>query len=120
MIGHGLDCNDVAMRFRHGAAERAAAVVWLLAGLALAGARWWLLPVLILPVLAVIASIRRGTDIDVDGVTVRAVLTKRIFPWNEVAELRPDGARRVVLVRTDGRTIALPAVRPADLPRLVQ
>ena len=106
--------------FRHGAAERAAAVVWLMACSALATARWWLLPVLILPVLAVVAAFRRGTDFDDDGVTVRAVLRKRQLPWSDVAQLRPDGGRRVLLVREAGGAVALPAVRPADLPKLVQ
>lgn len=106
--------------FRHGGAERAAAVVWLIACLALATARWWLLPVLLLPLLAVVATFRRGTDFDTDGVTVRAVLAKRRVPWSDVAELRPDGVRRVLLVRRDGHALALPGVRPADLPRLVQ
>lgn len=109
-----------ATTFRQGGAERAAAVVWFLACLALGTARWWLLPVLLLPLLAVVATFRRGTDFDDEGVTVRAVLTKRRVLWSEVAELRPDGARRVLLVRNDGRAIALPGVRPADLPRLVQ
>lgn len=108
------------MTFGHGGAERAAAVVWLVACLALATARWWLLPVLLLPVLAVIATFRRGTDFDAEGVTVRAVITKRRVPWSEVQELRPDGVRRVLLVRKDGRAVALPGVRPADLPRLVR
>lgn len=108
------------MTFRHGGAERAAAVVWLIASLALATARWWLSPILLLPLLAVIATFRRGTDFDADGVTVRAVIAKRRVPWTEVEQLRPDGVRRVLLVRKDGRAIALPGVRPADLPRLVQ
>ncbi len=107
-------------RFRHGAAERAAAVLWLTACLALATARWWLLPVLLLPLAAVAAAFRRGTDVDAAGVTVRAVVARRRVPWDDVAELRPDGARRVLLVRTDGSAVALPAVRPADLPALVQ
>jgi len=55
------------MRFRYGAAERAAAIVWLVACLALAGARWWLLPVLLLPMIAVLASFRRETDFDSEG-----------------------------------------------------
>ena len=106
--------------FRYGLAERGAAVLWLLASSALATARWWLLPVLLLPLTAVAAAFRRGTDIDDDGVTVRAVLRSRRFRWNDVAELRPGGQRRVVLVRTDGRTVTLPAVRPGDLAGLVQ
>lgn len=106
-------------RFRYGAAERAAAVVWLLACLALGLARWWLLPVLLLPIGAIVATFRRGTDFDSEGVTIRALLATRQIPWSDVAELRADGGRPL-LVRTDGRAVALPAVRPADLSTLAQ
>lgn len=112
MVGN---CNDEPMRFRYGAAERAAAVIWLAAGSALATARWWLSPLLLVPLLAVVAAFRRGTDVDDAGVTVRAVLVSRRLPWSTISELRAAGARRVVLVRTDGRSIPLPAMRPGDL-----
>ncbi len=108
------------MRFRYGAAQRAAAVTWLAAGTALATARWWLLPVLLVPLGAVVAVFRRGTDIDDDGVRVRALLGSRRLPWAEVAELRPVGRRRVVAVTAKGRALGLPAVYPADLAKLVR
>ncbi|MGB9378845.1 MAG: PH domain-containing protein [Mycobacteriales bacterium] len=104
--------------FRHGGAERAAAVIWMLASLALGTARWWLLPLLIPALLAVLGAFRRGTDIDSAGVTVRAVLAKRRTPWEDIAELRPDGVRRVHLVRTDGLALRLPAMNPKDLAKL--
>lgn len=107
------------MRFRHGAAERAAAVIWLLACLALGTARWWLLPVLLLPLLAVVATLRRGTDFDADGVTVHAVFGSRRLPWSDVAELRPSG-RRAVAVSKAGRALKLPTVTPADLLKLTR
>ncbi len=108
------------MTFRYGAAERAAAVIWLLAATALATTRWWLLPVLLVPLAALAAAFRLGTDITAEGITIRAVVVQRRMPWAEVAEFRPDGARRVVVVRTDGRAVRLPAVRPADLARLTR
>lgn len=108
------------MSFRYGAAERAAAVIWLVAASALATTRWWLLPVLLIPLAAVAAAFRLGTDITADGVNIRAVVANRRLPWAEVAELRPDGARRVLLVRTDGRAVRLPAMRPADLALLTR
>jgi hypothetical protein len=107
------------MRFRHGAAERAAAVIWLAAGSAVATARWWLAPLLLLPLIAVLATFRRGTDVEDSGVTVHALLTRRHLPWEGIQDLRAAG-RRVRLVRTDGRSIVLPAVRPADLAVLVK
>lgn len=108
------------MRFRHGAAERAAAVIWLAASSAVATARWWLAPLLLLPLLAVLATFRRGTDVADTGVTVRALLTSRHLPWSAIRELRPAGARRVQLILTDGRSITLPNVRPGDLSALVK
>ncbi len=106
------------MHFGYGAAEKAAAVIWLAGCSALATARWWLAPLLVLPLLALLAAFRRGTDVDDAGVTVRAAVGSRQVPWEQIAELRQEGARRVVLVRTDGRTVLLPAVRPGDLGRL--
>jgi len=108
------------MRFRHGGAERAAAVIWLAAGSAIATARWWLAPLLLLPLLAVLAAFRRGTDVDDSGVTVRGVLTSRHLAWDAVQDLRADGPRRVRLVRSDGQSIVLPAMRPADLAVLAR
>jgi hypothetical protein len=108
------------MRFRYGAAERAAAVVWLVACSALATAHWWLLPVLLVPLAAVAATFRRGTDIDDDGLRVRALLGSRRLSWDQIAELRAVGQRRVVVVSTAGRAVELPAVRPADLAKLTR
>lgn len=105
------------MRFRTSGAERAAAVVWLAACSALASARWWLLPVLLVPLAVVAAAFRRGTDIDGEGIRVRALLGSRRLTWDRVAELRIDG-RRVIAVTTDGRAMRLPAVHPADLGKL--
>lgn len=111
------------MRFRYGAAPRAAAVIWLLASSALATARWWLLPVMLVPLVAVAAVFRRGTDFDDEGVRVRALLGSRRLRWEEIADLRVAGPgalgqRRVVLVSVPGRALALPAVKPSDLARL--
>ncbi len=103
-----------AMLFRSTGPERAAAVIWLAASSALATARWWLLPVLVVPLACVVAVFRRGTDIDADGIRARALLGSRRLPWERVAAIRRDG-RHVVAVTTDGRAMRLPAVSPADL-----
>lgn len=108
------------MTFRHGAAERAAAVIWLAASSALATARWWLAPVMLLPLLAVAAAFRRSTRVDAGGITISALLARRRVPWESVSQLRAAGPRRVVAVLTNGRAVRLPAVRPADLARLAE
>jgi hypothetical protein len=108
------------MRFRHTAAERAAAVIWLVACSALATARWWLLPLLLVPLAAVAATFRRGTDIDDDGLRVRGLVGSRRLPWDQVTGFRPVGLRRVVAVTGQGSAVRLPAVRPADLTKLTR
>lgn len=114
-----MHCNDVAMRFRSSGPERAAAVVWLAASSALATARWWLLPVLLVPLACVAAVFRRGTDIDANGIRARALLGTHRLAWDRVAAIRGVG-RHVVAVTTDGRAMRLPAVSPADLGKLTQ
>ncbi|MEP6695745.1 MAG: PH domain-containing protein [Pseudonocardiales bacterium] len=105
------------MHFRSSGAERAAAVVWLAASSALATARWWLLPALLLPLAWVAAAFRRGTDVDDDGVRVRGLLGSRHLAWDRITELRPAG-RRVVAVTRDGHVLGLPTVSRADLKKL--
>lgn len=108
-----------AMRFRTSGPERAAAVVWLVACSALATARLWLLPVLLVPLVWLAAVLRRGTDIDADGIRARALFGSRRLPWDRVAAIRRDG-QHVVAVTTDGREMRLPAVSPADLGKLAR
>jgi hypothetical protein len=81
--------------------------------------RWFLLPILLIPLVLGLWAWRTGTDADRDGVRVRALLGQRRIGWPEIRELATDGRGRAVALLTDGHTIALPAVNRADLPRLV-
>jgi hypothetical protein len=107
------------VRFRHSQAIWVAALIAFLGALPLATARWFLLPVLLIPLGVGIWAFRAGTDADPTGVRVRALLRQRRIPWPEISELAagPDG--RAVALLADGRATPLPAVRAADLPRLV-
>lgn len=108
-----------SMRFRPHQATLVAAIVAFIGALPLASARWYLLPVLLVPLAVAIWAWRAGTDVDRDGLRVRALAGSRRIPWSQIAELGPDPRGRAVALLTDGRTVVLPAVRATDLPRLI-
>jgi hypothetical protein len=106
-------------RFRRHQAATAAAVVAVIAAVPLATAAWVLTPILLVPLAIAVWAWRSGTDASPTGITVRALAGHRTYRWSEIAELAaaPDGGAAAQL--TDGRVVLLPAVRAADLPRLV-
>jgi len=77
-----------------------------------------LLLLLLIPLGVAVWGWRAGTDADADGLRVRPRFRSHRIAWSEVSALVPRG-RRVVAGLTDGRGVPLPAVTPADLPRLV-
>jgi hypothetical protein len=124
------------LRFRHSGALLAAAVMGVVCALPVvfgpdlytqrspdgpAGStvRWFLMPILLIPIVLAVWAWRTGTDADRDGVRVRALLGQRQIRWPQISELAADPRGRAVALLTDGRTVALPAVNRADLPRLV-
>jgi hypothetical protein len=108
------------VRFRHSSAITVAAVIVMIAGLSLLT---WAPPitliVLVVPLAVAVWSWRTGTDVDANGVTVKAALGRRRIPWSDVAGLVADGDGRVNAQLHSGRAVALPAVSRSDLPRLV-
>jgi hypothetical protein len=107
------------LRFRHSQAILVAAVVAFIGALPIADARWYLLPVLLVPLVVAVWAWRAGTDADPREVRVRALFGQRRLPWARIAELAADPKGRAVARLDDGERVALPAVRGADLPRLV-
>ncbi|PZM94765.1 MAG: chemotaxis protein CheW [Actinobacteria bacterium] len=107
------------IRFRRHQAGVAAAGLAVVSALPLASARWYLLPVLLIPIAVMVWAWRSGTDADATGVRVRALGGSRMIPWSQIAELAPDPKGRAVARLTDGRVMPLPAVRAVDLPMLV-
>jgi hypothetical protein len=105
--------------FRHSQAILVAAIVAFIGALPLATARWWLLWVLLIPLAIGVWAWRAGTDADARELRLRALLGQRRVPWGRVAELAADPRGRAVARLDDGETLVLPAVRAADLPRLV-
>lgn len=108
------------VRFRHSSAAAVAAIIVLLSGVSLgAWAPPWALVVLMAPLVVAVWSWRAGTDVDADGLTVRAALGSRHIPWSGVAGLVTGPRGRVSAQLTSGTAMVLPAVSPADLPRLI-
>ncbi|MCI4064663.1 PH domain-containing protein [Micromonospora sp. R77] len=105
--------------FRHNQAILVAAIVAFIGALPLATARWWLSWVLLLPLAVAVWAWRAGTDADPRELRLRAVAGQRRIAWDRVAELVTDPRGRVAARLDDGQQVLLPAVRAADLPRLV-
>ncbi|HEX6497753.1 MAG TPA: PH domain-containing protein [Micromonosporaceae bacterium] len=106
------------VKFRHNASITVAAVVAFFGAIPVATYRWYLAPLLLVPLLVAVWGWRAGTDAGPDGLTVRALAGSRRVSWQRVAELVPVD-RRVVARLTDGSSLTLTAVPPSELGRLV-
>jgi Bacterial PH domain len=94
-----------------------AAVIAFFGTVPVATTRWYLSPLLLVPVAAGVWSWRAGTDVTPAGLRIRALFGSRSVPWSHVAALVPaDG--RAYAVLTTGRRLRLTAVRAADLATL--
>jgi hypothetical protein len=107
------------VRFRHSQAILVAAIIAFIGALPLGGYKWFLAPVLLVPLAVAVWAWRAGTDADPSGLRMRALFGQRHIPWSDISELAPDARGRAVAVLRDGRAVTLPAVRAVDLPRLV-
>ncbi|GAA4248074.1 PH domain-containing protein [Dactylosporangium darangshiense] len=111
--------NQVKVKFRRSAAIAVAAGITVIGAVPLLAESVWFLLVLLVPLAITIWAWRAGTDVDQRGFTVRALLGSRTVPWNAVDGLVSDD--RTVLARlANGAMVPLDAVRPSDLPRVVQ
>jgi hypothetical protein len=106
------------VKFRHNAAIAIAGLVALFGAVPVATFRWYLTPILLVPLAVIVWGWRAGTNADRDGVSIRALFGARRVPWTQITGLVPTG-RRVIALLDGGRSIPLPGVTPADLPRLV-
>jgi len=107
------------IRFRHSQAICVAAVVAFVGTLPLASARWFLVPLLLVPLAVGVWAWRAGTDADAQGLHLRALFGERLIPWSRVVELNGDPRGQAVVRLDDGSHTRLPAVRAADLHKLV-
>lgn len=107
------------VRFRYNQAILVAAIIAAIGALPLASARWYLVPVLLVPLAVAVWAWRAGTDADARELRLRALTGQRRIGWDHVVELATDPRGRAVARLDDGQQVVLPAVRAADLPRLV-
>jgi hypothetical protein len=121
----GGACDDgqvqrtARVRFRHHAALAVAALIALISAVPLLAGSPYLGVVLLVPLAVAVWAWRAGTDADRAGLTVRALLGSRRVPWSQVDAIATGPGRRVTATLVDGKSLALTAVTPADVPRLV-
>ena len=110
---------EPTLRLRRHSAITVAALIALISGFSLGTWAPYLLPLLVIPLLIAVWGWRSGTDVDADGLTVRAAVGRRRIAWSEVTGIMLDPDGRPAALLTSGRFVTLPAVTPADLPRLI-
>ncbi|WP_373319496.1 PH domain-containing protein [Rugosimonospora africana] len=106
------------VKFRHNAAIVVAGLVALFGAVPVATVQWYLTPILLVPLAVMIWGWRAGTDANQDGLSIRALFGATRVPWERITGFVP-AQRRVVAMLDGGGSVTLPAVTPADLPRLV-
>ena len=106
------------VRFRHNSGIAVAGLIAFFGAVPVATVRWYLVPILLVPVAVAVWGWRAGTDADESGVTVHALFGARRLPWSRISGFAPRG-RRVVAVLDGGATVPLTAVTARDLPKLV-
>ena len=107
------------IRFRHNIAVAVAGFGGVIAAIPLAGARAYLLPILLIPAAIMVWGWRAGVDADTEGLTVRAMLAARRLPWSEITGFAVEG-RRVTALLTEDRAVRLPVVSPSDVPAMLK
>ncbi|GAA5182184.1 hypothetical protein GCM10023322_18630 [Rugosimonospora acidiphila] len=106
------------VKFRHNAAIAIAGLVALFGAVPVATVRWYLSPILLIPLAIIIWGWRAGTDANPEGLSIRALFGARRLPWTQITGFVPAD-RRVIAMLDGGGSVSLPAVTPSDLPRLV-
>jgi Bacterial PH domain len=107
------------LRMRKPSALLVAALIAFVGTVPFAGARWWLTPILLIPLAVGVWAWRAGTDIDTESLRVRALVGTTVIPWSRVAELAPDRHGRVSALLTDGKVVGLTGVTTANLPAVL-
>jgi hypothetical protein len=109
----------VTAKFRHNTAVPLAAFVALIGASAVAFQRWWLLPILLVPLVLIWWGLRAGVDVDADSLRVRGLVGTRTLAWSDVTGFRLVKGR-VHATLANGYELPLPAVTPAEVPALIE
>ncbi|HEU5470159.1 MAG TPA: PH domain-containing protein [Actinophytocola sp.] len=72
----------------------------------------------LVPIAAIVWTLRTRTTATADGLTVRHVFTSRALPWSSLKGLRLTPKSAVYAVLNDGTEVHLPNVRTRHLPAL--
>ncbi len=108
------------LRVRKSGALLVAALIALVGTVPLAGTRWELTPILLVPLAIMVWAWRAGTDVYPDRLKVRALFGSTVIPWERVAELAPDDRKRVAALLDNGNVIRLTGVTTANLPAVLK
>lgn len=108
------------LRVRKPGALLVAALIAFIGTVPFAGARWQLAPILLIPLVVLVWAWRAGTDVDAEGLRVRALAGSAFVPWSRVAELAPDRRGRVSALLTDGNVLPLAGVTTANLEAVLR
>jgi hypothetical protein len=111
--------NRPVLRIRRSGALVVAALIGLVGTVPLAGARWELTPILLVPLLILVWAWRAGTDVYPDRLKVRALFGSTTVPWARVAELAPDRGGRVSALLDNGNVIRLTGVTRDNIETVV-
>jgi hypothetical protein len=106
------------VRFRHNVAVPVTGLVGVIAAIPLAGARWYLLPLLLIPFTVMVWGWRSGVDVDPGGLTVRALVGTRRLAWSQITGFTTRGRRVYALLGS--RAVPLPAVTTGDVRALIE
>ncbi|MEV4638667.1 PH domain-containing protein [Actinoplanes sp. NPDC049548] len=108
------------LRVRKPGALVVAAVIAFVGTVPFAGARWQLAPILLIPLAVLVWALRAGTDVDAEGLRVRALFGSTSVAWSRVAELAPDERGRISALLTDGKALRLTGVTTSNLAAVLQ
>ena len=107
------------LRVRKSGALLVAALIAFVGTAPLAGTRWELTPILLVPLAAGVWAWRAGTDVYADRLRVRALIGSTEIPWSRVVELAPDARGRVAALLDNGNVLRLTGVTRDNLPAVL-
>jgi hypothetical protein len=107
------------LRVRKTGALLVAAVIAFVGAVPIAGARWELTPILLIPAAVFAWAWRAGTDVYADELRVKALLGSTRVPWSRIDELAPGPRGEVSALLDNGHVIRLTGVTADNLPRVL-
>ena len=104
------------LRVRKSGALLFAALIATVGTLAVAGTRWALAPIVLIPIGVLVWAWRAGTDVFPDLLRVRALIGSTEVPLSRITELAPDPRGRISALLDNGNVIPLTGVTTTNLP----